>query len=166
MSNTVSLSFTLNGEQKSIDVPSSATLGDLLRGDFNLSGTNLSCDRGVCGACTVLIAGNPIAACHTFAFEIEGADIRTIEGLEAEDGTLDPVQEAFAELSSFQCGFCTSGMIMLARALLDRDPFPTDGTIKQWISSNICRCTGYAMIIEAVKLAAIKIAENKKEVRK
>ncbi len=162
MSYLINLSFTLNGEQKIIEVPSSLTLGDLLREEFDLRGTNLSCSRGVCGACTVLIDGNPIASCYTFAFEIAGADIRTIEGLEAKDGTLDPVQEAFADLSSFQCGFCTSGMIMLSRALLDDDPDPSEETIKEWISSNICRCTGYAMIIEAVQLAAKKMKEAHK----
>ena len=161
MNNLVALSFTLNGEEKSIEVPTSLTLGDLLRENFGLRGTNISCSRGACGACSVIIDGNPIASCYTFAFEIEGADVRSIEGLEAKDGTLDPVQEAFAELSSFQCGFCTSGMIMLSRALLDEDLDPSEDTIKEWISSNICRCTGYAMIIEAVQLAAQKMKEAK-----
>jgi aerobic carbon-monoxide dehydrogenase small subunit len=162
MSNNVAVTFTLNGESKSVEVPTSLTLGDLLREEFGMRGTNLSCSRGACGACSVIIDGNPIASCYTFAFEIDGADIRTIEGLETKDGTLDPVQEAFADLSSFQCGFCTSGMIMLSRALLDQDPNPSEATIKEWISSNICRCTGYAMIIEAVQLAAQKMRDARK----
>ena len=155
MNNTVNLSFNLNNKNyKSIKVPTCLTLADLLRDEFNLRGTNLSCNQGVCGSCTVLIDNKPIAACHTFAFEVEGKHIRTIEGLESAVGTLDPVQESFLELSAFQCGYCTPGMIMLSRALLDHNEDPTEEMIKEWISSNICRCTGYSMIIEAVQLAA------------
>ena len=162
MNNTVNLSFNLNNKNyKSIKVPTCLTLADLLRDEFNLRGTNLSCNQGVCGSCTVLIDNKPIAACHTFAFEIEGKHIRTIEGLESAVGTLDPVQESFAELSAFQCGYCTPGMIMLSRALLDHNEDPTEEMIKEWISSNICRCTGYSMIIEAVQLAAKKIKSSK-----
>ncbi len=162
MNNTVNLSFNLNNKNyKSIKVPTCLTLVDLLRDEFNLRGTNLSCNQGVCGSCTVLIDNKPIAACHTFAFEVEGKHIRTIEGLESAVGTLDPVQESFAELSAFQCGYCTPGMIMLSRALLDHNEDPTEEMIKEWISSNICRCTGYSMIIEAVQLAAKKIKSSK-----
>tara|TARA_B100001250_G_C19342689_1_gene589791 strand:+ start:128 stop:619 length:492 start_codon:yes stop_codon:yes gene_type:complete len=162
MNNTVNLSFNLNNKNyKSIKVPTCLTLADLLREEFNLRGTNLSCNQGVCGSCTVLIDNKPIAACHTFAFEVEGKHIRTIEGLESAVGTLDPVQESFAELSAFQCGYCTPGMIMLSRALLDHNEDPTEEMIKEWISSNICRCTGYSMIIEAVQLAAKKIKSSK-----
>ena len=162
MNNTVNLSFNLNNKNyKSIKVPTCLTLADLLRDEFNLRGTNLSCNQGVCGSCTVLIDNKPIATCHTFAFEVEGKHIRTIEGLESAVGTLDPVQESFAELSAFQCGYCTPGMIMLSRALLDHNEDPTEEMIKEWISSNICRCTGYSMIIEAVQLAAKKIKSSK-----
>ena len=162
MNNTVNLSFNLNNKNyKSIKVPTCLTLADLLRDEFNLRGTNLSCNQGVCGSCTVLIDNKPIAACHTFAFEVEGKHIRTIEGLESAVGTLDPVQESFAELSAFQCGYCTPGMIMLSRALLDHNEDPTEEMIIEWISSNICRCTGYSMIIEAVQLAAKKIKSSK-----
>jgi len=156
MTNTVILNFTLNNKKKTIEVPTNLTLIDLLREDFGLRGTNLSCNQGVCGSCTIIIDGSPVAACHKFAFEIEGSNIQTIEGLAMQDGKLDPVQEAFADLSAFQCGFCTPGMIMLSRALLNKNPNPSEETIKEWISSNICRCTGYAMIIEAVKLASQK----------
>ena len=162
MNNTVNLSFNLNNKNyKSIKLPTCLTLADLLRDEFNLRGTNLSCNQGVCGSCTVLIDNKPIAACHTFAFEVEGKHIRTIEGLESAVGTLDPVQESFAELRAFQCGYCTPGMIMLSRALLDHNEDPTEEMIKEWISSNICRCTGYSMIIEAVQLAAKKIKSSK-----
>lgn len=152
--NIMPLGFTLNGERQELEVPTNITVSALLRDQLELTGGNVSCERAVCGACTVLVDGRPTAACATFAFELDGADVRTIEGLEAADGSLDPVQEAFADLSAFQCGYCTPGMIMLARALLDRDPDPSDATITRWISSNICRCTGYAMIVEAVKDAA------------
>ena len=156
MTNTVMLDFTLNNEKKIIEVPTNLTLIELLREKFSLRGTNLACSQGVCGSCTIIIDGSPVAACHKFAFEIDGSSIRTIEGLIMQDGKLDPVQEAFADLSAFQCGFCTPGMIMLSRALLDQIPSPSDEIIVDWISSNICRCTGYSMIIEAVKLAAKK----------
>lgn len=162
MKNTTALSFNLNNTKyESIEVPTCLTLADLLREEFGLRGTNLSCSQGVCGSCTVIIDGNPIAACHTFAFEINGKNIRTIEGLESADGTLDPVQESFAESSAFQCGYCTPGMIMLSRALLDQHEDPSEDLIKEWISSNICRCTGYSMIIEAVQLAVFKIKKSK-----
>ena len=101
-----------------------------------------------------LINGLPTASCATFAFEVDGSDVRTIEGLTTGQGAPDPVQAAFANLNAFQCGYCTPGMIMLTRALLDHDPDPDDDTIVSWISSNICRCTGYKMIIEAVREAA------------
>jgi len=162
MKNTAVFSFKLNDKKyEAIEVPTCLTLADMLREEFNLRGTNLSCNQGVCGSCTVIVDDTPIAACHTFAFEIEGKNVRTIEGLESADGTLDPVQESFAELSAFQCGFCTPGMIMLSRALLDHNEDPSEDLIKEWISSNICRCTGYSMIIEAVQLAALKIKKSK-----
>ena len=151
---SLEISFTLNGESVTSEIPTSLTLIDLLREQCGLRGHNISCDRAVCGACTVLIDGRPAAACSTFGFEVDGTEIRTIEGLESADGELDPVQAAFADLSAFQCGYCTPGMIMLTRALLDRDPDPDNATITRWISSNICRCTGYQLIVEAVKDAA------------
>ena len=151
---TIALAFTLNGEAIEMEVPTSLTVADLLRDQLGLKGGNVSCARAVCGACTVLVDGRPTAACATFAFELEGTELRTIEGLESEDGSLNPVQDAFADLSAFQCGYCTPGMIMLARALLDRDPDPDEVTITKWISSNICRCTGYKLIVEAVRQAA------------
>ena len=156
MTNSIELNFILNNEKKAIQVPTCLTLIDLIRETFNLYGTNVSCNQGVCGACTIIVDGSPAAACHKFAFEIDGSNIITIEGLAKKNGALDPVQEAFADLSAFQCGFCTSGMIMMSRALLDENPNPSDEIIKEWIGSKICRCTGYAMIIEAVRLASDK----------
>ena len=148
------LSFTLNGQAVATEAPTSMTLADMLRHRFGLGGTKLACERAVCGACTVRLDGAPVAACGAFAFEADGAVIETIEGLADAVGSLDPIQSAFADLSAFQCGYCTSGMIMLTRALLAAEPDPDHATIVDWVSSNICRCTGYALIVEAVKEAA------------
>ncbi|MWD26490.1 (2Fe-2S)-binding protein [Aquicoccus sp. SCR17] len=154
----IDIAFTLNGQPVSRATTTSRTLSDLLRDDMDLKGTRVACGRTVCGACSVLVDGFPRAACSTFAFEVEGRSVTTIEGLEAEDGTLDPVQAAFAKKSAFQCGYCTSGMILLARALLAEHQRPDRETIREWISSNICRCTGYQLIIEAVEEAAETMA--------
>lgn len=148
------VSFTLNGVRRELHVRPEEMLIDVLRDRLGLTGTKLSCDVGACGACTVLVDGRPSASCSTFAWQADGADVRTVEGLAAADGALDPVQRAFVENSAFQCGFCTPGMIMLARALLDRNPDPDRATVKAWMGANICRCTGYEMIVEAVQKAA------------
>lgn len=151
----VYVSCTVNGTKQEMHVRPEEMLIDLLRDRLLLTGTKLSCDLGACGACTVLLDGKPVSSCGTFAWQADGADIRTIEGLADADGTLDPVQQAFVENSAFQCGFCTPGMIMLARGLLDRDPAPDRQAIRAWMGANICRCTGYEMIIEAVEKAAV-----------
>ncbi len=147
------LTFTLNGAPVTVAATTATTLADLLREQLGLRGTKLSCSRSVCGACTVLVDGRPAASCATFAFEVAGADVRTVEGA-ADGAALGAVQAAFADNSAFQCGYCTSGMIMLTEALLATDPDPDEATIKDWISSNVCRCTGYTLIIEAVRDAA------------
>lgn len=149
----ISVRFTLNGKETEVATTTNRVLADLLRDDLDLKGTKVACGRTVCGACNVLIDGVPRASCSTFAFEVDGAEVTTIEGLSADDG-LDPVQAAFAKKSAFQCGFCTSGMIVLAKALLAENPSPDRETIKDWISSNICRCTGYQLIVEAIEEAA------------
>ena len=148
------VTFRLNGSETTFHVRSEEMLIDVLRERAGLTGTKLSCDLGACGACTVLVDGKPSASCVTFAWQVADRDIRTIEGLSSGDGDLDPVQAAFIEHSSFQCGYCTPGMIMLARALLDENPNPERDEVRQWMSANICRCTGYEMIIEAVQDAA------------
>jgi len=147
------LSFTLNGAPVEVATTTATTLADLLRERRDGRGTKLACERAVCGACTVLIDGLPRAGCSVFAFEVAGCEVVTVEGL-ATDGALSPVQAAFADNAAFQCGFCTAGMILLAEALLARDPDPDEATIRDWISSNICRCTGYGPILEAVGDAA------------
>ena len=147
------LSFTLNGTPVSIPTTTAATLADLLRKRRDGRGTKLACERSVCGACTVLVDGVPRASCAVFAFEVDSCAVRTVEGL-APDGELSPVQAAFADNSAFQCGFCTAGMILLTEAMLAREPDPDEAAIRDWISSNICRCTGYSLILEAVRDAA------------
>lgn len=150
----VFVSCTVNGTKQELHVRSEEMLIDVLRDRLLLTGTKLSCDLGACGACSVLLDGKPVSSCGTFAWQADGTDIRTIEGLADADGTLDPVQQAFVDNSAFQCGFCTPGMIMLARGLLDHDPTPDRSSIRAWMGANICRCTGYEMIIEAVEKAA------------
>jgi carbon-monoxide dehydrogenase small subunit len=121
-----------------------------------LTGCKVGCDQAVCGACTILVDGEPQTACTTFAFELDGKTVTTIEGLGSglANGTLHPVQRAFLDHTAFQCGFCTPGMILSVTALLARHPDPDEATIRRWLNANICRCTGYAMIIDAVKAAA------------
>ncbi|MGW1738320.1 (2Fe-2S)-binding protein [Nocardia sp. NPDC001965] len=149
-----SIEFGLNGEKRHCRIDSSSVLLDVLRDEFGCRGVRRSCERGVCGACTVLVDGVPVASCSTFAFAVEGASVETVEGLAAGDGTLSPQQRAFADCGGYQCGFCTSGMLMLTTGLLRREPRPDRGTIREWISSNTCRCTGYEMIMESVERAA------------
>jgi len=157
----IAFEFTLNGHERRVETTTNRVLADLLRDDLGLKGTRVACGRTVCGACSVLIDGVPRAACSTFAFEVAGCALTTIEGAEAADGTLDPVQAAFARKSAFQCGFCTSGMILLAKGLLAETPNPDRETIVEWLSSNICRCTGYQLIVEAVEEAAAQIARDR-----
>jgi aerobic carbon-monoxide dehydrogenase small subunit len=151
---TVDLRFRLNGMEKALAVPAALSLLELIRDKLGLQGAKLACSRAVCGSCTVLLDGRPAASCALFAFEIDGADVVTIEGLARHDGTLHPLQEAFRKHSAFQCGYCTPGMILLAKSLLDHDPAPSRATVVEWMSSSICRCTGYNLIVDAVLSAA------------
>ncbi len=146
------LRLTVNDREYELLVPFNKTLLDVLRDDLGLTGSKRGCDSGECGACTVLLEGTPILACLTLAFEVEGGTIQTIEGL-AKDGELHPIQKAFVENGAIQCGFCTPGMILSALALLENNPTPTTDEIKKGISGNLCRCTGYNRIIEAIKQA-------------
>ncbi|MGW5144753.1 (2Fe-2S)-binding protein [Rhodococcus koreensis] len=148
------IEFALNGVKQTMRVDTNAILLDVLRNNHGCKGVRASCERGVCGACTVLVDDRPVASCSTFAFSVDGASVETVEGLAAPDGTLSSQQRAFAECGGFQCGFCTSGMLMLTTGLLRQDPKPDRCTIRDWISSNTCRCTGYEMILESVERAA------------
>ncbi len=143
----------VNGEDHELAVSPHETLLEALRYGLRLTGSKQGCDKGDCGACTVRLDGAPVLSCLTLALEAEGREVVTIEGL-ARGAALDPVQAAFDECGALQCGFCQSGMMISARALLDRTPSPTLGEIKEALSGNLCRCTGYTKILEAVQVAA------------
>jgi carbon-monoxide dehydrogenase small subunit len=147
------IAVTVNGSTEMVGVPSNMTLLQLLRERLVLTGTKNGCAAGECGACTVILNGEPVNSCMVLAVECDGAEITTVEGL-AHDGQLDPVQEAIIAAGGVQCGFCTPGILMSARALLDRNPHPSDYEIRDALIGNLCRCTGYLRIIEAVKQAA------------
>ena len=152
---TKKVSFRINNEKIALRVRPYETLLETLRERLSLTGAKESCGMGACGACTVIVDGKPLRSCLVLTLEVEGADITTIEGL-GQEGELHPLQEAFMEKGAVQCGFCSSGMIMTAKALLDRSERPTKKDIVRTISSNICRCTGYKKILEAVEDAAKK----------
>lgn len=147
------VNFTVNGERYSLDVPPYYTLLRLLRDRLVLTGAKNGCSAGECGACTVLMDGAPVNSCLVLAPEIDGHDIVTVEGL-AHDTQLDPVQETMIESGGTQCGFCTPGILIAARALLDRNPHPTDHEIRMALVGNLCRCTGYTRIVAAVQAAS------------
>jgi len=149
----VRLTFTLNGRPCATEVPAHWTVLDLLRDGLALAGTKDGCGEGVCGTCTVLADGQPIRACLVLAAHVRGRALVTVEGLETE-GRLDPLQTAFAERGAVQCGFCTPGMLLAARALLAENPTPTGQEVREALSGNLCRCTGYTKIVEAVLAAA------------
>ena len=144
----------INGVNRVADVEPRKTLLDCLRENFLLNGAHAGCEHGVCGACTVLLDGEPVRSCLIFAVQADGYDITTIEGLAPAPGELSVVQDAFCETHGLQCGYCTPAMILTAHALLARNPAPTREEIVEAISGNICRCTGYAQIVEAIALAA------------
>jgi aerobic carbon-monoxide dehydrogenase small subunit len=150
----VKTTLTVNGERHRVDVEPRRTLADALREDLGLTGTHLGCEHGVCGACTVLVDGLPARACLMLAVQADGAEVTTVEGLAAEDGTLHPLQESFSRCHGLQCGACTPGMLMTAVHLLETDPAPDRATIRAEMSGNICRCTGYVGIVDAVADAA------------
>jgi carbon-monoxide dehydrogenase small subunit len=147
------ITLTINGETEQVDVPSQMTLLQMLREKLALTGTKNGCNAGECGACTVLLNGEPVNSCMTLAVECAGAEIVTVEGLAA-DGVLDPVQQTIIEHGGVQCGFCTPGILISSRALLDRNPDPTEDEIREALVGNLCRCTGYLRIVDAVKDAA------------
>jgi aerobic-type carbon monoxide dehydrogenase small subunit (CoxS/CutS family) len=147
------LTCAVNGEPVDALVDSYKTLLEILREDLQLTGTKHGCELGECGACAVLVDGEPVLSCLVLGVESEGRTITTVEGL-ADDGRLDPLQECFADLGAAQCGYCTPGILITAKALLDREPHPTRARIIQALSGNLCRCTGYLQIIEAVEAAA------------
>ena len=151
------LDLTVNGENYEVFAEPSSTLVEVLREELNLTGTKTGCDSGRCGACTVLIDGKAVKSCNVLAIQARGREITTIEGLSGRNGELHPVQEAFIEHFAFQCGFCTPGMIVASKTLLDENPSPTEQEVKAGLEGNLCRCTGYVKIVEAVLAAPGKI---------
>lgn len=148
------ITLKVNGEEFTVVARHTDTLVDVLREKLDLIGTKKACDIGDCGACTILVDGKPVNSCLILAMDAEDKEITTIEGLEGKDGTLHPIQEAFITNGAVQCGFCTPGMILSAKALLDEIPNPTEEEVRQGLAGNLCRCTGYAKIVQAVLDAA------------
>ena len=162
MTEKTDIVLTINGRDHHIRVEPRRLLADAIREDCRQTGTHLGCEHGVCGACTVIVDGEPIRSCLTFAVQADCKEIRTVEGLGRPDD-LHPLQRAFIENHGLQCGFCTPGFLMLATAVLERDPNIDDGELQEILSGNLCRCTGYAKILEAVRAAAREMAAGSGE---
>jgi aerobic-type carbon monoxide dehydrogenase small subunit (CoxS/CutS family) len=159
MADRRTVELRVNGETRQGTAEPRTTLADFLRDELGLTGTHLGCEHGVCGACTILMDGASVRSCLMFAVQAEGHELTTVEGLAAPDGPLDPIQQAFSELHGLQCGFCTPGFLLTVVELLDRDPDPSEEAVRTYLSGNICRCTGYQNIVEAVLLAAKRRAK-------
>ena len=157
MATTRAIKLRINGADYEGTVEARKTLVDFLREDLNLCGTNVGCEHGVCGACTILMNGEAIRACLMLAVQAEGAELMTVEGLAKPEGELHPIQQAFRDKHGLQCGFCTPGFLMTTVELLRKHPNPSEEEIKEWLSGNLCRCTGYQDILESVKLAAERL---------
>lgn len=153
---TITIETTVNGQSVRASIPAQTTLLDFVRDDLGLRGAKRSCDVQVCGACTLLLDGAPVSSCCTLAWEANGREVTTIEGLAAH-GTLDPVQQAFVDTGAVQCGFCTSGMVLTATSLLAKNPDPSRDEVVAYMSGNLCRCTGYWRIIDAIQLAGARL---------
>jgi carbon-monoxide dehydrogenase small subunit len=156
-----SISVEVNGLTRRGQVPARLTLVDWLRDELRLTGTHVGCEHGICGACSVMFDGEPVRACLMFAVQADGHRVRTVEGLANPDGSLSVLQDSFCEAHGLQCGYCTPGMPIAAQALLDAVRRPTEGQIREAIGGNLCRCTGYQQIVDAVHLAAERLAELK-----
>ena len=157
------ITLTVNGRPHKAEIPARLTLVDFLREALLLTGTHAGCEHGVCGACSVLLNGKPVRSCLIFAVQADGMEIVTVEGLAPEPETLSILQDCFWETHALQCGFCTPGMLIAARALLAENPTPTDEQIREGIGGNLCRCTGYKQIVDAIKLAAERMRGSNRE---
>jgi carbon-monoxide dehydrogenase small subunit len=157
---TQTIRMRVNGKDYTVNVPSHRLLIDCLRYDLGLTGTKEGCSVGVCGACTVLMDGRMISSCLALAVFANGKEVTTVEGL-AQEGRLHPVQQAFIDYGGFQCGICTPGMVVAAKALLDEHPNPIEDELKDWMMGNLCRCTGYYKIIESIRGAATRMQEER-----
>jgi carbon-monoxide dehydrogenase small subunit len=162
LSQTFDINLSVNGSQRTVTVEARKILADALRQDLGLTGTHVGCEQGACGACTIILDGRSVRSCLMFAVQAEGSAITTIEGL-ATDGAMNPLQEAMWASHAFQCGFCTPGFMMEATALLDENMSPTELEIREALSGNICRCTGYETIVNGVLMASGTAARNRAE---
>ena len=148
------IEMSVNGTRHTLEVPPQTTLADALREHLGLTGTHLGCEHGVCGACTVLVDGRGVRSCLMFAYQADGAEVATVDGLAEDDGRLGPIQAAYSEHHGLQCGFCTPGMLMSTLELLNDNADPSDEEIREALAGNLCRCTGYRDIVRSVKAAA------------
>ncbi len=154
MPSCVTIRMTVNGKAVERTVEPRQTLVDFLRDELGLTGTHVGCEHGVCGACSVLLDGQPVRSCCMFAVQADGLQVTTVEGLAPARGRLSTLQDAFCEAHALQCGYCTPGMLVACHALLERNPHPGEAQIREAIGGNLCRCTGYQQIVDAVKLAS------------
>jgi carbon-monoxide dehydrogenase small subunit len=159
MTDLVTINVRVNGKDYQRQVEPRLLLSDFIRHDLNLTGTHVGCEHGVCGSCTILFDGQPVRSCLLFAVQADGHNILTIEGLAPDPDHLHPIQEAFHEAHALQCGFCTPGFVMTLKPFLEENPDPSDEEIREAISGNLCRCTGYDHIVDAVHIAADKMKE-------
>lgn len=155
----------VNGTERTASAPPRRLLSDFLRHDLQLTGTHVGCEHGVCGCCTVLLDGEPVRSCLVFAISVSGRQLTTVEGMAADDGTLHPVQQALQDHHGLQCGFCTPGFVMSACGFLADEPDPDDDEIREGMAGNLCRCTGYTGILQAVKQAAGVLRESGRDPR-
>lgn len=160
MTQTISITIAVNGTSYRREVEPRLLLSDFLRHELGLTGTHVGCEHGVCGACTILFDGESVRSCLIFAVQADGHTIKTVEGLANNDGKLHPIQDAFWEAHGLQCGYCTPGILMTLVPFLKQNPDPTEEDIRHALSGNLCRCTGYQHIVDAVKLAAEKMKES------
>ncbi len=156
----VEVTITVNGRPRSAAVEPRTTLVDFLRDALGLTGTHVGCEHGICGACSVLLEGDPVRACCLFAIQVDGLSVVTVEGLSPERGQLSRIQDAFCETHALQCGYCTPGMLIACQALIEQSPQPDEAQIRAAIGGNLCRCTGYQQIIDAVRLATGSASES------
>jgi len=157
MKNSCPIQFTINGEAHSGEAEARMLLVDYLRIEMGLTGTHIGCEHGVCGACTIIVDGKAMRSCLMFAVQANGRDLKTVEGLAPSEDEMHPIQEAFREAHGLQCGFCTPGMLMTLEPFLQKNPNPSEGEIREALSGNLCRCTGYQHIVDATQLAAEKM---------
>jgi carbon-monoxide dehydrogenase small subunit len=163
MSDTLyTIVVAVNGAKRSAQVPARLSLVDWLREELRLTGTHVGCEHGICGACSVMLDGEPVRACLMYAVQANGHRVTTVEGLAKPDGSMSALQDAFCETHGLQCGYCTPGMLIAAQGLLDWNPDPSEAQIRDAIGGNLCRCTGYQQIVEAVELAAKRLRESKR----